>query len=76
MVENKREIYETMKSRNISTLDLWRILQELGFDVKKRTLQNYIDSNFVKANDDRLKKITVDIIKNQDELIKKLKNKY
>jgi hypothetical protein len=72
---NERKIYSSMKERRISTLDLHRMLSEVGIDVAKRTLQTYLNDDFKKCNDGRLKTVALTMIKGHDELKENIKTK-
>ena len=69
----ERKLYDKMKSRNISTLQLHRVLSEIGIDIPKRTLQYYLDSNMLKCSDDRIEKVANFLIKSMDKIVLNLK---
>jgi hypothetical protein len=69
----ERKLYEKMKSRNISTLQLHRVLNEVGIDIPKRTLQYYLDSDMLKCSDERIEKVANFLIKSFDKTILNLK---
>lgn len=73
MPEIKRNLYDKLKKRNISTLQLNRVLSEVGIDIPQRTLQYYLDSDMKKCNDDRIETVANYLIKNHDTIIYKLK---
>jgi hypothetical protein len=76
MEQNKeRKIYSSMKERKISTLDLHEMLSKVGIDVAKRTLQTYLDDDFEKCGDSRLKTVALSMVKGYDELKESIKLK-
>jgi|31_taG_2_1085359.scaffolds.fasta_scaffold02453_9 hypothetical protein len=72
-MEENRRLYDRMKSRNISTLQLHRVLNEIDIHIPKRTLQYYLDSDMLKCKDDRVQKVADFLIKSFDETILNLK---
>lgn len=71
-----RTVYNELKERRVSTLDLHSILQKIGIVIPQRTLQYHLDNNFRTTTDDRLKAVAGEIIKNYDELINNLSKKF
>lgn len=68
-----RKLYDTMKALNISTLEVHRILAEVGINIPQRTLQSQLDNGLSTCSDDRIEGIINKIIINKKELIKSLK---
>lgn len=68
-----RPTYDSMKLRDISTLSLCRVLEEIGIDISKRTLQHHLDHEFMTTTDDRLKRVAKAMVRNYDKLIEDLK---
>lgn len=68
-----RPTYDKLKKRGISTLSFCRMLEEVGVDISKRTLQHHLDNEFKTTTDDRLKKVAKAMINNHDNLVNKLK---
>jgi len=68
-----RKVYNSMKERRISTLDLHYVLEKVGITFSKRTLQHHLDNDFRTTTDDRIKNIAIAMVKNHDELIEELK---
>lgn len=71
-----RIIYKKLKSKRISTLDVSSVLTDLGIIIPKRTLQYYLDTNFRTCSDVRVEQIAITMIRNYDNLLKELKNKF
>lgn len=71
--KKERELYDKLKERGISTLQLHRVLKEVGIDVPQRTLQYYLDSNMEKCTDDRIDTVANRLIKSYDNTVYKLK---
>jgi len=70
-----RKIYDAMKERRISTLDLHAVLDKLGIVIPQRTLQEHLNNNFTKVDDTRLKSVALKMIENYDNFIGKMKEK-
>lgn len=68
----ERLTYDRLKSRGISVIFVHRLLSSAGFNIPKRTLQHYIDSDFLKCKDDLLKNKVELIINEYDNLKTKL----
>lgn len=74
--EKKSIIYKLLKQRDISTLDLHRTLARVGVVVSKKTLHTYLKDDFENARDERLKVVALEMLKNYDDLITKLKKTF
>lgn len=72
-VKKERPTFDAMKLRDISTLMLCRMLEQVGVDIPQRTLQHHLDNEFKTTTDDRLKKVAKAMINNHDNLVEKLK---
>lgn len=66
-------IYDSMKQRNLGTLDLHRVLSMIGIYVSKKTLHTYLKTDFKNSKNPNLKAVALELIKNYDELIINLK---
>jgi len=71
-----RKTYDRLKKRGLHTKQVFRILQGAGFTFSQRTLQNYLDDEFLTCKDDDIKKAITGIIKNYDELVANLKKEF
>ena len=61
-----------MKDRKISTLSLHHLLGKAGIEIPPRTLQKYIDEDFEKTKDKRLKVAALKMIKSYDNIVNKI----
>ena len=71
-----RKMYDLMKSRRISTLDLHKALGNAGMHIPKRTLQHHLNHDLKTTADDRIEKAIVHMVKNYDDMIEGLKVKF
>lgn len=69
----ERVLYNRMRKCHISTLDVHRVLQEIGIDICKRSVQNYLDSDMATCTDDRVKKVIIKMIRTHEKMVKNLK---
>lgn len=68
-----RILYNELKSRGISTLDVNKKLNILGIQISSRSLQNHIDSDMKSCKDERILKIIKAMIDHHDEFFVKFK---
>jgi len=68
-----RKLYDTMKALNISTLEVHRILGEIGITIPQRTLQSHLDNAFATCEDGRIEVVINKIVTNKVKLIEDLK---
>lgn len=73
MKEGDRKIYSEMKRRRISTLDLHYMLELVGITISKKTLQNYINNEFLTAKNEKIKVVALKMIEGYDELVEQIK---
>lgn len=73
MKGKNREIYSEMKKRKISTLDFHHMLNLVGVEIPKRTLQHYLDYDFKNSKNENLKKVALKMIGGYDELVEQIK---
>lgn len=69
----ERRVYEAMKSRRISTLDLNAVLERIGIVIPQRTLQYHLDNDFASTDDERPKKVALMMIQMYDQMVKEIK---
>lgn len=69
----ERKLYNTMRACHISTLDVHRILGEIGIEIPKRTLQFHLDSDMNTCNDARIEQVISKMIVEHKKLITNLK---
>lgn len=69
----ERKLYNTMRSCHISTLDVHRILGEIGIEIPQRTLQFHLDNDMSTCNDDRIEQVINKMIVEYKKLITNLK---
>jgi hypothetical protein len=72
----ERKMYDLMKSRRISTLDLCEVLKKVGVDIPQRTLQHHLNHDLKTTDDDRIKDTIVHMVRTYDDMIDELKNKF
>lgn len=71
-----RKMYDLMKSRRISTLDLCEVLKKAGVDIPQRTLQHHLNHDLKTTDDERIKTTIVHMVKTYDKMIDELKEKF
>ena len=71
-----RPTFDKLKERGIPVLAIHRLLVCCNILVSKRTVQNYLDTEFKSCPDDRIKAVVRDVITNHDKLQKRLETKY
>jgi hypothetical protein len=71
-----RSMYDLMKSRRISTLDLHQALEKAGVVIPQRTLQHHLNHDLKTTDDERIKKAIIHMVKNYDDMIVSLKEKF
>ena len=71
-----RKMYDLMKSRRISTLDLHEVLKKAGVDIPQRTLQHHLNHDLKTTDDERIKTTIVHMVKNYDDMVESLKEKF
>lgn len=69
----ERKLYIEMRGLFISTLEVHRVLTQLGFTFSKRTLQNYLDSDMLTCPDTRVVTVVREVISSRKNLITNLK---
>ena len=71
-----RKMYDLMKSRRISTLDLCEVLKKVGVDIPQRTLQHHLNHDLKTTDDERIKTAIVHMVKTYDDMVEELKDKF
>lgn len=74
--ESNRPTWDKMKALGISSLDVWRMTSMCGIPLSKRTIHNYLETEFMACTDDRIKCIVKDMIKNKEALKRSLLKEY
>ena len=69
-----RKYFKSLRQRKLSVIFLHEVLSRAGIDVSKRTLQWWVDSDFLKCTDERVIQASKKVISNYDNLIKELQH--
>lgn len=75
-ISKERKMYNLMKSRRISTLDLKHVLDKVGFSIPQRTLQHHLDHDLDTTDDERIKTAIVHMVSSYDKMMDELKEKF
>ena len=71
-----RPTYDALRERGISTRQLYEFLIECNIVMSQKSIQNYLDVEFENCADDRIKDIAKAMIKEHDEMRRRLLTKF
>jgi hypothetical protein len=71
-----RHLFKELKRRNISTLFVNQVLEQVGINISDKTLQNYLNSNMTQCKNPLIPVIIRKVIDNHDNTVKEIREKY